>query len=61
MLKFAIPSTSIGRLIGPKGKNIAQTIETYGLKNINVDDDGIVVLDSDSQTKNEEAMKAICK
>lgn len=61
MLKFSIPQACIGKLIGPKGKTLAQLVDTHGLRNINVDDDGLVILDSDSQEKNDEAMKAIGK
>ena len=61
ILEFIIPSDFIGKVIGPKGKNIQTLIETYKLININLEDDGSVQIESFSNEKNLEVKAIIQK
>lgn len=61
ILEFTVPTDSIGKVIGPKGKTIQTLIETHGVTNINIQDDGTVQVESFSTEKCEEAKAAIMK
>ena len=56
-----MPPESLGKVIGPKGKTVQTLIETHGLTNINIEDDGTVQIESLSVEKNAEAKEAIDK
>ena len=55
LAKFSIEPASIGKVIGPGGKQIRAIIEDYELTNMNVDDDGNVQISSFKQDKLTEA------
>jgi polyribonucleotide nucleotidyltransferase len=61
ILEISVAPETLGKIIGPKGKTIQSLIETFGLKNINIEDDGSVQIESFSSEKNEEAKIAILK
>lgn len=61
ILKFSIPMSSIGKVIGSKGKTISQLIETHEVSNICIGDDGSIVIDSFSEEQNFRAKEAISK
>jgi polyribonucleotide nucleotidyltransferase len=46
LLRFSVPSESIGKIIGPGGKQIRAIIEDFGLENMDVNDDGNVQISS---------------
>eukprot|EP00526_Cylindrotheca_closterium_P008335 CAMPEP_0113608908 /NCGR_PEP_ID=MMETSP0017_2-20120614/4182_1 /TAXON_ID=2856 /ORGANISM="Cylindrotheca closterium" /LENGTH=835 /DNA_ID=CAMNT_0000517637 /DNA_START=80 /DNA_END=2587 /DNA_ORIENTATION=- /assembly_acc=CAM_ASM_000147 len=52
---FSIPSESIGKVIGPGGKQIRAVIEDFELEGMNVDEDGNVQVSSFKQDKLKEA------
>ena len=56
---FSVSPDSIGKIIGPGGKQIRAIIEDYGLENMNVDDDGNVQMSSFSAEKLQEAEEAV--
>ena len=59
---FSVPPESIGKIIGPGGKQIRAIIEDFGLEGMNVDDDGNVQLSSfknDKLTEAEEFVMAL--
>ncbi len=53
--------SSIGKVIGSKGKTISQLIETHEVSNISIGDDGSIVIDSFSEEQNFRAKEAISK
>lgn len=55
LAKFSIEPSSIGKVIGPGGKQIRAIIEDYELSNMNVQDDGNVQISSFKQEKLVEA------
>ena len=62
MTKFSIPVDSIGKVIGPGGKQIRAIIEDYKLSNMNVGEEGEIQLsgfDSELLTKAEEFVMAL--
>lgn len=61
ILEISVPPDALGKIIGPKGKTVQSLIELYGLKNINLEDDGSIQIESLSNEKNEEAKAAIMK
>ncbi len=61
ILEFNVPPDSLGKIIGPKGKTVQTLIESHGVLNINLDDEGIVQIESFSSEKNEEVKAAIMK
>lgn len=56
---FSVSPDSIGKIIGPGGKQIRAIIEDYGLENMNVDDDGNVQMSSFSSEQLKDAEAAI--
>jgi polyribonucleotide nucleotidyltransferase len=52
---FSVPPESIGKIIGPGGKQIRAVIEDFALEGMNVDDDGNVQLSSFKSDKLAEA------
>lgn len=48
---FSVPPESIGKIIGPGGKQIRAIIEDFGLENMNVNDDGEVQVSTFKQEK----------
>jgi len=61
VLSFTIPPDALGKVIGPKGKTVQSLMETHGVININLEDDGTVQVESFSSEKNEAAKEAILK
>jgi len=59
--EFKIEPEAIGKIIGPKGKTIQSLIETHGVTNINLQDDGSVQVESFSDEANTNAKEAILK
>jgi polyribonucleotide nucleotidyltransferase len=59
ILEISVPADALGKIIGPKGKTIQTLIETSGVTNINIQDDGTVQVESFSDEKNEVARVAI--
>lgn len=51
LAKFSIDPASIGKVIGPGGKQIRAIIEDYELSNMNVEDDGKIQISSFQQDK----------
>mmetsp|Transcript_1592 Transcript_1592/g.3517 ORF Transcript_1592/g.3517 Transcript_1592/m.3517 type:complete len:329 (-) Transcript_1592:48-1034(-) len=51
LARFSIEPSSIGKVIGPGGKQIRAIIEDYELSNMNVNDDGNVQISSFKQDK----------
>lgn len=60
-MTFTVKPESIGKIIGPKGKTIQTIIETSGVKDITLEDDGTVQIESTSIEKNEAARELIMK
>ena len=56
---FSVSPDSIGKIIGPGGKQIRAIIEDYGLENMNVDDDGNVQMSSFSAEQLKDAEEAV--
>jgi len=56
---FTVSPDSIGKIIGPGGKQIRAIIEDYGLENMNVDDDGNVQISSFSAEQLKDAEEAV--
>lgn len=52
---FSVAPESIGKIIGPGGKQIRAIIEDFGLENMNVNDDGVVQISSFDAEKLTEA------
>lgn len=52
---FSVPFESIGKIIGPGGKQIRAIIDDFDLEGMNVDDDGNVQVSSFKQEKLKEA------
>ncbi|KAL3931338.1 MAG: hypothetical protein SGBAC_011356, partial [Bacillariaceae sp.] len=52
---FSIPFESIGKVIGPGGKQIRAIIEDFGLENMNVNDDGNIQVSGYKSDKLKEA------
>lgn len=61
VLEMKVPPEILGKIIGPKGKNVQALTETYGLRNINLEDDGTIQIESLSLESNEACKQAICK
>lgn len=61
VISFSIPPDALGKVIGPKGKTVQSLMETHGVNNINLEDDGTVQIESFSSEKNEAAKEAILK
>lgn len=61
IMDFSIAPESLGKVIGPKGKTVQTLIETYGLVNINLEDDGSIQVESFSAEKNDLVKAAILK
>eukprot|EP01038_Epipyxis_sp_PR26KG_P009558 gene9558-12871_t len=61
ILEFSVPPEVLGKVIGPKGKTIQMLIETYGVTNINIEDDGSIQVESFSEEKNDKVKEAIIK
>lgn len=61
VLSFTIPPDALGKVIGPKGKTVQSLMETHGVININLEDDGSVQIESFSSEKNEATKEAILK
>lgn len=61
VLSFKIPPDALGKVIGPKGKTVQSLMETHGVININLEDDGTVQVESFSSEKNEATKEAILK
>ena len=51
LARFSIDPASIGKVIGPGGKQIRAIIEDYELSNMNVEDDGSIQISSFKQDK----------
>ena len=60
-MEFSVLPEFLGKVIGPKGKTIQTLIETYGLKDISVEDEGNIQIESFSETNNQACKEAICK
>lgn len=58
---FSVPPDSIGKIIGPGGKQIRAIIEDFELEGMNVDDDGNVQLSSFKNEKLDEAEEFVMK
>mmetsp|Transcript_24398 Transcript_24398/g.57830 ORF Transcript_24398/g.57830 Transcript_24398/m.57830 type:complete len:859 (+) Transcript_24398:83-2659(+) len=58
---FDIPVDSIGKVIGPGGKQIRAVIEDFELTNMNVNDDGRVQITGYNQAKLKEAQEFVLK
>jgi polyribonucleotide nucleotidyltransferase len=58
---FTIPPESIGKVIGPGGKQIRAIIEDFELTNMNVNDDGNVQMTSFKGDKLKEAQEFVMK
>jgi len=59
---FTIPPESIGKVIGPGGKQIRAIIEDFNLENMNIDDDGnvqISTFEAEKLTEVEEFVKLL--
>jgi polyribonucleotide nucleotidyltransferase len=64
MRLFSVPYDSIGKIIGPGGKQIRAIIEDFGLTNMDVKDDGsiqITGMDTEQLRKAEEFVSALIK
>ena len=61
ILSFSVAPDTLGKVIGPKGATVQKLIETYQVTNINIEDDGIIQIESFSIEKNEQAKDAILK
>jgi polyribonucleotide nucleotidyltransferase len=61
LMAFSVPPDLLGKVIGPKGKTIQTIIETYGVVNINVDDHGMIQVESFSDEKNNAVRDAVSK
>eukprot|EP00597_Dinobryon_sp_UTEXLB2267_P006313 CAMPEP_0170079124 /NCGR_PEP_ID=MMETSP0019_2-20121128/15589_1 /TAXON_ID=98059 /ORGANISM="Dinobryon sp., Strain UTEXLB2267" /LENGTH=821 /DNA_ID=CAMNT_0010292435 /DNA_START=140 /DNA_END=2602 /DNA_ORIENTATION=+ len=61
IMEFSIAPEALGKVIGPKGKTVQTLIETYGLVNINLEDDGSIQVESYSTEKNDLVKAAILK
>jgi polyribonucleotide nucleotidyltransferase len=61
VLSFTIPPEALGKVIGPKGKTVQGLMETHGVTNINLEDNGSVQIESFSTEKNDAAKEAILK
>jgi polyribonucleotide nucleotidyltransferase len=61
MLSFSIPFESIGKVIGPGGKQIRSIIEDHELENMDVGDDGNIQVSSFKQHRLEEAKQFVEK
>mmetsp|Transcript_6776 Transcript_6776/g.17464 ORF Transcript_6776/g.17464 Transcript_6776/m.17464 type:complete len:847 (-) Transcript_6776:19-2559(-) len=59
MLTFKVPFESIGKIIGPGGKQIRAIIEDHELVGMDVADEGLVQMSSFSQEKMEAAKKMV--
>lgn len=59
LAKFSINPESIGKVIGPGGKQIRAIIEDFGLSNMNVEDDGSVQVSAFNEEKLKEAEEFI--
>jgi polyribonucleotide nucleotidyltransferase len=59
LVTFSVSPDSIGKIIGPGGKQIRAIIEDYGLENMNVDDDGNVQMSSFSSEQLKDAEEAV--
>jgi polyribonucleotide nucleotidyltransferase len=59
ILEFTVPPDALGKIIGPKGKTVQTLIETHGVTNINLQDDGTVQVESFSNEKNDVCKAAI--
>lgn len=59
MATFTIPPESIGKIIGPGGKQIRAIIEDYRLENMDVSDEGRVQLSSYEEEKLKEAQSFV--
>uniref|UniRef100_A0A6U3D5C1 polyribonucleotide nucleotidyltransferase n=1 Tax=Entomoneis paludosa TaxID=265537 RepID=A0A6U3D5C1_9STRA len=57
IISFEIPADSIGRVIGPGGKQIRALIEDYELVNMDVNEEGVIQMSGYDSTKMEEAKK----
>ena len=55
MRTFSIPYESIGKVIGPGGKQIRAIIEDFGLENMDVNDDGRIQVSGFDEEKLEES------
>lgn len=55
MIRFSVPFESIGKIIGPGGKQIRAIIEDFELENMDVGDEGQVEMTSHSMEKMNEA------
>jgi len=60
MRTFSIPYESIGKIIGPGGKQIRATIEDFELENMDVKDDGTIQVSSFDSSKLKE-VEEFCK
>jgi polyribonucleotide nucleotidyltransferase len=58
---FEIPVDSIGKVIGPGGKQIRAVIEDFELTNMNVDDEGKIQITGYNQEKLNEAQEFVMK
>ena len=61
MTTMKVPPELLGKIIGPKGKTIQDLITTYGVININLEDDGSIQIESFSIEKNQAVQAAIAK
>lgn len=61
ILEFKVPPEAIGKIIGPKGKTIQMTQETYSVTAIHIEDDGSVQIQSFSNESNEACKEFMLK
>lgn len=61
ILTMSVPPSALGKVIGPKGKTVQTLIETYGITNINLEDDGEIQIESFSNETNYKVKEAIEK
>jgi len=61
ILEFKVPVDCIGKIIGPKGKTIQQTKDSFNITSINLEDDGSVQVESFSAENNEACKEFILR
>lgn len=61
LLAIKVPPETLGKVIGPKGKTVQSLVETYGVTNINIEDDGTIQIESFSDEKNDACKEAVLK
>lgn len=57
--RFMVPTETLGKVIGPRGRTIQSLMETYGVEDIHVDDSGAIQIIANDQTKVDAVERAI--